>query len=43
MTKLDEEHKKSDGDNRPWTIYAGDWSALELFGFLGQAVATFAT
>ncbi|CAK9032965.1 Patched domain-containing protein 3 (RND-type protein RNDEu-3) [Durusdinium trenchii] len=23
---LDEDHKRSEGDNRPWTIYAGNWS-----------------
>lgn len=26
VADLDDAHKKSEGDNRPWTIYAGDWS-----------------
>jgi len=26
VADLDKEHKRSEGDNRPWSIYAGDWS-----------------
>ena len=30
VADLDDAHKKSEGDNRPWTIYAGDWSRLKI-------------
>ncbi|CAE7232832.1 Ptchd3, partial [Symbiodinium sp. KB8] len=26
VEQLDADHKRSVGDNRPWTIYAGDWN-----------------
>ncbi|OLQ06472.1 Patched domain-containing protein 3 [Symbiodinium microadriaticum] len=26
VADLDEQHKRSEGDNRPWTQYAGDWT-----------------
>eukprot|EP00439_Symbiodinium_sp_Y106_P038960 s4884_g4.t1 len=26
VSDLDERHKRSEGDNRPWTQYAGDWT-----------------
>ena len=32
MADLDKEHKRSEGDNRPWSIYAGDWSVLAIEG-----------
>ena len=28
VADLDEEHRRSEGDNRPWTIYEGNWSYL---------------
>ena len=34
VADLDEEHRRSEGDNRPWTIYEGNWS----FGGTAQSV-----
>ena len=39
VADLDDAHKKSEGDTRPWTIYAGDWSHSDLGVSAGKMVA----